>query len=385
MEKISIPSVRVLFDFRHRANKTTQGAVSICITYQRRRKYISTGVKVLPSQWDKKTSTIKNRLDAMQLNERIASLLARANEYVNTSIKSGGRFSLEGIENYMSNKADSGGNFIEFMEAEIRANNNLGAETKRKYMQTPSYLKKWGKMTTFTDVTKANALEWLNWLHSFGYRQQTVHSIYKTFKQYVYLAEQKGLIEGDPLAGIKVARGKSLPDRWLTRDELTKLESTPVLPVLEKIKDLFLIQCYTGLAFGDIYSITEDGITFGGDMPVLTGYRHKTGEKYTIPLLSECIELLKKYDYKLPRISLVQYNLRLKAVAAQCGIDRPVASHWGRRTCGMLLLNKGVPIEIVAKVLGHSDIRTTQMCYAKILDSTVVTAFSRLITTPKDN
>ena len=51
-----------------------------------------------------------------------------------------------------------------------------------------------------------------------------------------------------------------------------------------------------------------------------------------------------------------------------CDIDKPLATHWARRTCGMLMLNKGYSIEVVAKVLGHSDIKTTQHCYAKILD-----------------
>lgn len=66
------------------------------------------------------------------------------------------------------------------------------------------------------------------------------------------------------------------------------------------------------------------------------------------------------------------YNMRLKVVAEAAGIDKPVASHWGRRTCGMLLLNHGVSMETVAKVLGHSSIRTTEQAYAKLLNTSVV-------------
>lgn len=61
-----------------------------------------------------------------------------------------------------------------------------------------------------------------------------------------------------------------------------------------------------------------------------------------------------------------------------CNIDKPLATHWARRTCGMLMLNKGYSIEVVAKVLGHSDIKTTQQCYAKILDRTVIDSFKKI-------
>lgn len=97
---------------------------------------------------------------------------------------------------------------------------------------------------------------------------------------------------------------------------------------------------------------------------------------YTTVLTARADAILAKYGGRLPHMSNQQYNLRLKVVAEACGINRPVASHWGRRTCGMLLLNDGMPIEIVARVLGHSDIRTTQAAYARILDRTVARAFA---------
>lgn len=113
-------------------------------------------------------------------------------------------------------------------------------------------------------------------------------------------------------------------------------------------------------------------------MKVLTGTRHKTDELYIIPLVPECVAILERYGYCLPYMTLQQYNMRIKAVADMCGIDKPIASHWGRRTCGMVLLNHGISIEVVAKILGHANIRTTQACYAKILDNTVIEAIKGL-------
>ena len=74
-----------------------------------------------------------------------------------------------------------------------------------------------------------------------------------------------------------------------------------------------------------------------------------------------------------------QYNMRLKIVAQAAGVDKQIASHWLRRSAGMFYLNAGMPIEVVSKILGHSNIRTTQKAYAHILDKTVFREFDRLM------
>ena len=68
----------------------------------------------------------------------------------------------------------------------------------------------------------------------------------------------------------------------------------------------------------------------------------------------------------------------IKVLMVQCGITKEATSHWARRTTGMVLLNKGVPIELVAKVLGHSNISVTQKVYAKVLDTTMIKKFKEL-------
>ena len=75
--------------------------------------------------------------------------------------------------------------------------------------------------------------------------------------------------------------------------------------------------------------------------------------------------------------------MRLKVLADAAGVDKPISSHWARHTCGMLLLNKGVSMEVVAKILGHSSIKTTERVYAKVLRKTVVREVIGALT-PKD-
>ena len=91
------------------------------------------------------------------------------------------------------------------------------------------------------------------------------------------------------------------------------------------------------------------------------------------------MKILERYDYRLPTISNQKYNIKLKIVADAAGVEKELTSHVGRRTAGYIWLNGGIPIEVVAKCLGHTSVRTTEKAYAKILDKTVVSAFTEFI------
>ena len=111
---------------------------------------------------------------------------------------------------------------------------------------------------------------------------------------------------------------------------------------------------------------------------VYTGRRGKTHQEFSFLLLRPAREILKKYGHKLPLISNVKYNEYLKVVAQKAGIDKPLTSHWARHTGATILLNEGVDMEVVAKVLGHSSTRITRSVYAKLLDDTIVRELSKV-------
>ena len=110
---------------------------------------------------------------------------------------------------------------------------------------------------------------------------------------------------------------------------------------------------------------------------VCRGVRHKTGTEFVFILTEKARELLRKIGYRVPSISNQKYNAHLKIIGDAAGIDMPITSHVGRRTAGSIWLNSGIPIDVVAKGLGHQSIQVTQRAYAKILDTTVVEAFRK--------
>ena len=132
------------------------------------------------------------------------------------------------------------------------------------------------------------------------------------------------------------------------------------------------------MAYADLKDFDSRAIQEVKGTKVYLGNRVKTEKPFTIPILSPAQEILKKYNGVLPIISNVKYNVYLKIVAQAAGIDKKVSSHWARHTGATLLLNEGVPMQIVSKVCGHSSIKITEQVYAKLLDETVVDAISEL-------
>lgn len=142
---------------------------------------------------------------------------------------------------------------------------------------------------------------------------------------------------------------------------------------IENIRDLFILQCYTGLAFRDMSSLSKKDIKIDKDgKEWIVKQRIKTGVSAFIPILPVVKEILVKYNYHLPTLTNQKYNSYLKEIQEVCGIKKTLHSHLARHTCGTLLLNAGVDMLTVSKVLGHSSTKTTEAVYAKLLPETIM-------------
>ena len=160
----------------------------------------------------------------------------------------------------------------------------------------------------------------------------------------------------------------------LTLEEVRKIKTKELgSKSVEHIRDLFILQCYTGLAFRDMASLTEKDIKIDKDgKEWIVKERIKTGVPAFIPILPVVKEILVKYNYHLPTLSNQKYNSYLKEIQEVCGIKKTLHSHLARHTCGTLLLNAGVDMLTVSKVLGHSSTKTTEAVYAKLLPETIM-------------
>ena len=380
---MNYPTTRIVFDRKHVSSNTKEGLVQLEVLFKGVRRYFSTGVKVTKNRWSR-SGKVTGCMDMIVMNRRIDEMKRMVDKYIVGLMENEEPFDFDRFKAWMVASDEQGIGFVDWVEKRIAERNDIRKSTKRNHMKLVALLRKIGNIRTFADVTKKNVLKMDTYLHSTGIRQTTIASYHKFMKTYVHDAMSSGLIEKDPYIGVKIDIGKSVWGRFLTVDEVEAIEKAEMpTESLKRVKDLFLFQCYTGLAYADLMRFDMSKAVKGEKYYLVTDDRKKTGEGYTVVLMEKAMDILKKYDYKLPKMTCEQYNMRLKIMADACGIEKPIASHFGRRTCGMLLLNYGFPIEIVSKVLGHSNIKTTQQAYAKILDRTVENEFIKKIASQK--
>ncbi len=198
------------------------------------------------------------------------------------------------------------------------------------------------------------------------------------FKKIVLICVKKGWLVRDPFYAYKMSK-REVDRQALTQSELTRVSVKEFgTERLALVRDIFVFCCYTGLAYADVYKLKRSEVIEGfdgGDW--ITIKRQKTDSPSRIPLLPPAFEIIKKYeghpqvftgDRLLPVLSNQKMNAYLKEIADLCGIDKVITFHLARHTFATTVtLSNGVPIESVSKMLGHSNIRTTQM-YAKVID-----------------
>lgn len=192
------------------------------------------------------------------------------------------------------------------------------------------------------------------------------------------LAVSKKLIQASPLEELKL-KIEPVDKGFLNKTELAKLaEKEFDVLRLEQVRDVFLFCCYTGLAYVDVHSLTDDDIVEDGDRLWIRKARHKTSIMCHIPIIKPARDILSKYAYNsqitgklLPVLSNQKMNAYLKEIAAIVGIDKDLTTHLARHTFATTVtLANHVSIENVSKMLGHSSIRMTQH-YARILDASI--------------
>jgi site-specific recombinase XerD len=205
-------------------------------------------------------------------------------------------------------------------------------------------------------------------------KENTTAKFLQRFRTIIIMAKNNGWIHIDPFANFKIKFKKT--DRgYLTQQEIDVIMHKEFSSErLERVRDIFIFSCFTGLAYIDVKNLRRSNIRTSFDDGLwVMGKREKTGVNYNVPLLDVPKQIIEKYSDKLPDgkvlpvMSNQKMNEYLKEIGAICGIDKDLTYHLARHTFATLTLTKGVSIESVSKMLGHTNIKTTQI-YARITD-----------------
>jgi len=197
------------------------------------------------------------------------------------------------------------------------------------------------------------------------------------FKKITNFCIKNNYITKDPFVGFKISFKKT--NRvYINNEELYILKNIKLNNSLNKVRDIFLFACYTGLSYIDLYNLNIKNIQIGIDnLKWLFIKRQKTDIPSNVPILPPALIILNKYLIQnninriFPIISNQKTNRSLKEIAHLCNFNKKLTFHSARHTFATTItLTNGVPIETVSKMLGHNNIKTTQI-YARVIDSKI--------------
>ena len=247
--------------------------------------------------------------------------------------------------------------------ARVRARNHVAAFIKANYKRsdlsmlelTPDFIKEFAVFLS-TDRGLQNGSIWTNcmWL-----------------KGVVMRAHFNGLIPRNPFAQFHIS--PNIKEReYLTEEELKTLMTHKFADAkLSYIRDIFVFASFTALSFVDVKGLTTDDIVEVNGEKWILSKRHKTKVPFQVKLLDIPLQIIKRYEEfqtdksVFPNLNYWSICKPLKKMIKECGITKDISFHCARHGFATLALSKGMPIESVSRVLGHTNIVTTQL-YAKI-------------------
>lgn len=276
-------------------------------------------------------------------------------------------------------KLSSATGFIDFMKEQMDKE-QLGEGTRKHKKSAIDAIEAFGRLSRFADLTPKNVKDFDEKIRNEKLENgklrtaTTVDNYHKVLKKYARLAFEYDFIAKNPYDSplCKFKRGVHAERKPLSEAELKRIIDLEITnEKLCKARDLFIFSAYTGLAYIDAQNFDFEKMTEkSGDTYYIDGARVKTGEPYFTPILPPAMDVLKKYNYVLPKISNQKLNDYLHVIEGMVGINKNMTSHVARHSFATLVLAHDVPIEKVAKMLGHAEIKTTQI-YAKVMKSSI--------------
>ena len=375
------PLLEYVYNRYKKATSTKEAVVELRITYDRKQKYMTTNIFLLPKHWHR--GRVINRIDAFQLNEFLDKLMVDVRKVI-LQMQEEGTMDIFSIPDRLQRLRSGGLSFLDFCEkrAGIRSYGKSD-DSQDRYERFIKFFRGWGGIKDWEDVTEENIITFDAYLSNRGLKPYSKWNNYHRFlNSFIIDGISEGFLRRNPYKWVRIDKEKSKGGigKYLTPEEFNKIRNMD-LPTdsLQRVRDLFVFQTYTCLAYVDLAAFDVSKIQTVKGKKVYIGKRGKTKESFTIPLLKPALDILKKYNNRLPIISNVKYNEFLKAIAQHAGIDKPLSTHWARHTGATLLLNQGgLDMKVVAKICGHSSTKITEQVYAKLLDETVVEAVSKI-------
>lgn len=372
-------SVAIIRDWRKTAGEGKPGSLDVRVTIDRKSYYISTGIRVLVKHW---AGAVVVRPDADELNNRLGIIVKRVNEKMNEFIEKRQPIDVDAIKRYIydGTRTDTGGSMLEWMKKQVPML-QVSEKTRGHYWLLLDRLEQYGQLRSWSELSVESIYEWDAWLHTNikaqvkkehperGGSDGTIYNYHKHMKAMINRAVDFGIIAASPYARLKgkFKRGENDDYEYLTEEQMQRIVDTHPVPgtQMEDVRDLFVFQLFTGLAYSDSQAFDIKNYHKDDDVWVANGKRIKTGVPYVSALLPPVVDVLERHGWKVPTMPNQKYNCLLKTFGSVIGIEG-LHSHLARHSFATWMLSNDAKVQNVMRMLGHKNIKQT-MKYAKVL------------------
>jgi integrase/recombinase XerD len=386
------------FIVKSRTNQQGKCSIRCRITINKNRKEFSTGITIKPENWDINNQEATSDKESDFINDSLYLIKQKLRDcHLKLKINDA-PFDIDDLLAIYNGKTTQNEKGV--LEVYALHNNHIkrlvGKDIKQvtyeKYLESENHLShfvkfKFKKMDMPLKSMKPSFVDEFEYYLKTekNLQQSTINKVIQRLRKVVKYAIINDHLQKDPFLSFKPKTVKK-EVVFLSKEELDKLEKhTFENPRLEKIKDMFVFCCYTGLGFKEMANLRHIDIQKGFDDELwLEVKRQKTGKSYKVPLFDVVKIIIYKYkteveEFVLPNISNSNFNAYLKEIADIVGIKKHLTHHIARKTfASTVLLYNDVSMEIVSELLGHSSLRITQGYYGKIVQKKVSEAFNTL-------
>ena len=359
-----------------------------------------------PSLWNPRESRLDGKSrEAVETNGKIEKLLLGVHSAFDCLVERKKPFDAMAVKNLLQGSMDSQMTLLALLDRHIeglkaRIGIDVAPTTLSTYVYTHRSLGKFIKKkfktkdVAFGQLSEQFIREYQDFvLTEQGYAMETVRHYLAILKKICKIAFKEGISEKFHFAYYKLPKQKETTPKSLSRESFEKIRDLEIPPNRRShtlTRDLFLFACYTGTAYADVSRIKGENLFTDEAGSLWLKYtRKKTDYRARVKLLPEAIALIEKYkdenrDTIFPRQSQDVVKANMKGLRIMADIKEPMTYHSGRHSFASLItLEEGVPIETISRMLGHSNIQTTQI-YARVTPKKLFEDMDKFIEATKD-
>lgn len=361
------------YKFILRTDQQKNGQVPLyCRGYfDRKKKDISLKIYLKKGQFDVDRAIIKGHPDQNVSNLIVEKIKFRmSQESLNCQLNESD-FTPELFEQIVKGKINNRNSFYEFALNEINNSAEHSAQTKKTYLTSVSKMKLFRPELTWKEITLDFIEKYKNYMiNSLHNNENTYYKSLTFIKSMINRGIRRGIVKENIFKNItlKKIQGKR---EFLDIEELKLLEELYYSGNMPKyqhnVLQYFLFSCYTGLRYMDVKTIKHGDIKNN----IIQITMHKTKDNVRIPLIDKAKSLFvpgEQSDKIFKVITNQKTNEFLKEIMKTAGIQKTISFHCARHTFATVELTLGIPMEVISKLLGHRDLKTTQI-YAKVIDT----------------